>query len=121
MTAENSKALFDKALDWIFRSKFQDVKARIAPFEGTKTFHSKRMGTSFTPDLSATRNGNKSFFEIVRNKEPEQQLAEKWQLLQTIAQRTGGKLYLFTPKGFKAFAEQLTGKFCIDAKIIYLA
>jgi hypothetical protein len=121
MVHEKSKALYDKALDWIYKRKFSNVKAKIEPFEPPKSFLRKNDDLTFTPDISATRAGKMSFFDIVLKKETRRQVAAKWRLMQELAARKGGRLYLFTPRGHKAFAERLVGKFGINAKIISLA
>ncbi len=121
MVKEKSKELYDKALNWIYRRKFSNVKAKIKPFEEPKTFHRKRDDFSVTPDISAVRAGKKSFFDIVLKKDTRRQLAGKWQLMQQLAARKGGKLYLFAPRGHKAFAERMIAKFGIEAKIVHLA
>lgn len=121
MIKEKTRALYEKAIEWIRRRKFHSVKAKIDPFEKPRTFYRKRDDRSFTPDISAVRNGEKSFFDIVVKENTSQRLAGKWQLMQELAARSGGALYLLTPTGHKAFAERVIKDFNIKARIVNLA
>lgn len=120
MVKEKTKAIYDKALKWIYRNNFHGVKAKVEPFDAPKTFLRSKGNDSVTPDITAIRNDKKSFFDIVLKKESRQRLAGKWRLMQELASRKGGKLYLFTPKGHLAFAERMTERFGINAKIVRL-
>ncbi|MCB0531848.1 MAG: hypothetical protein H6574_25740 [Lewinellaceae bacterium] len=120
MVKEKTKELYDKALKWIYRKKFYGVKAKIEPFEAPKTFQRKQDDSTIAPDITALRNERKSFFDIVLKKEARRRLAGKWRLMQELASRSGGKLYLFTPKGHHAFAERVVEKYGLEANIIRL-
>lgn len=120
MVRAKTKALYDKALKWIYDHKFYGVKAKVAPFDIPKTYHRKADNLSFTPDITALKGEKKSFFDIVLKKETRRRLAGKWRLMQELAARKGGKLYLFTPKGHYAFAERMINKFGINAQVVRL-
>ena len=120
MVTEKTKALYQKALDWLNQKKFENIKARIEPFEEPKTFYRKGDDLAFTPDFSAVRGGKKSFFDIALKEETRRQLAGKWQLMQELADRNGGNLYLFAPTGHKAFAQRVVEDFNIKAQVVSL-
>lgn len=121
MATDKSRELFDKALQWIYSRKFSNVRAKIEPFDEPRSFHRKQDDTLVTPDITAMRSGKKSYFDIVLKSQTRRQLTAKWQLMQALAKRKGGKLYLFAPYGHKAFAERLIERFGINAKVVKLA
>ncbi|TNE56386.1 MAG: hypothetical protein EP344_12685 [Bacteroidetes bacterium] len=120
MIQEKTKELYDQALRWIHQRKFYGIKANVEPFDTPKTFHRQGDDLAITPDFTALRNEQKSFFDIVLKEDARRQIAGRWRLMQELAARNGGKLYLFAPKGHKAFAERLIGKYGLDARIIPL-
>ena len=121
MIQEKTKDLYDQALRWIYRKKFYGIRANIEPFDPPKTFHRKRDDLSITPDITAIRNDKKSFFDIALKEDSRRQVAGRWRLMQELASRNGGKLYLFAPRGHKAFTERLIGKYGLEADIISLS
>ncbi|MEZ4960745.1 MAG: hypothetical protein R2830_13065 [Saprospiraceae bacterium] len=121
MNTEKTQELYEKALNWIYRSKFHHVKAKVEPFEEPKAFHRSKDDLTFTPDITAERGGKKFYFDIAIKDEAHRQLAGKWQLMQRLASIKGGKLFLLAPHGHKAFTERIVGTFGIEAKIVNLA
>lgn len=121
MVSKKTTALYDKALKWIKKRQFSDLKALTENYEAPKSFYRRRDETVITPDITAVRAGKKSFFDIVLKDGAKSKLASKWQLMQTLAEQKGGKLYLFAPYGHKAFAERLVERFGLNAKVVKLA
>jgi hypothetical protein len=118
MIKEKSKKLYTKAVNWIRRKGYQKIRAKVDDFNDPKSFYRKRDNETFTPDLSASQYGQRSYFDIALKSENRRRLISKWTLLSDLANMKGGDLYLFAPHGHKAFAERIVERHNIDANVV---
>lgn len=70
--------------------------------------------------MTGRKGGHKHDVEIALKTENVRKITSKWRLLSTFAGQRGGKLFLITPRGHKAFVERLLEKDPIEAKLVYL-
>lgn len=116
---------YEKITSWADNKGFRNIKANTEGFETPHSFTQKNAEEedAVIPDITATSFGSKYYFEIVtkptQNK-VKQKLISKWKLLSLLAERKGGKLYLFAPHGNKSFTQKIMDKYKIKAKFISL-
>ena len=119
----------EKALKFIRKTGHSEIKANFEDLEGyedeSPSSFTLNQGQEnedvFTPDFTAYKYGNKSYFEIAMKDEDIQRTVSKWKLLSTMAQMKGGNLYLMAPKGHKAFCENLIKQYRLSVELHYLA
>jgi len=111
--------LFDKALIWVRRKGFEDIKANNDDFESPIAFSKPNEETQIVPDITGKIHGNKSYIEIVTKEGDVQSDITKWKLLATVASKKGGKLFLLASRGTKSFADKIVKNYnLINAKVI---
>lgn len=114
------KEYFEMALIWAKRNGLSNLKANFEDYEIPTTFNKEGEETPYIPDITGSKNGNKSYLEIAtKNGEVDRKIS-KWKLLSTLAAMKNGKLVLLAPKGHKAFAEKLVRDHDLNAEIVYL-
>lgn len=104
------------------RKGYDQIKAQAhEEYEEPKSFLQKKNNDSFTPHLTGKNLLSKSYFEIskkVKDEAPKKRLLRKWRLLEALAQRGKGKLFLLTPHGSFSFTQRLINKYNIQAQIV---
>ena len=117
---EEYNSLAEQVINYAEESGYQDIKADFTGYETPAPLRMVNSDTTLTPDFTATRNGNKYYFElVVKNGEKKAQttLVSKWKALETIAKMKGGSLELFVPHGSYKFANELVKNYSIDANL----
>jgi 2'-5' RNA ligase len=104
------------------RKGYDEIKAQAhEAYEEPKSFVQKTNNDSFTPHLTAKNLLSKSYFEVaekVIDETRKKRLLRKWRLLETLAQRNNGNLFLLTPHGSFAFTQRLINKYNIQAQVV---
>lgn len=114
---ELKKNYIEKAVAWIERKGYLEIKANIEGMEPPKSFTQRSKNELVNPDLTAKSLGRKFYFEIAMKTNDTKDLVTKWKLLSQLAAMKDGKLYLFVPHGHRSFAEKLVQKHKISAII----
>lgn len=120
---EKQKKSYDRVIDWLERHGYKNIKANIEGFETPTGFTRQESGNLLVPDVSAKNLSAKYYSEIARKPKDKsiiQRIVSKWKLLSFMAERKGGKLYLFAPYGSKSFARRLIQRYNINAELYYL-
>lgn len=99
---------------------YDSFKANLDPYEKPAQLVQNGTGDVFTPDITAIRNKQKSYFEIAQKNEDINRTVSKWKLLSALADMKGGKFYLISPRGHFRFAEELVSKYHLHPEIIKL-
>lgn len=99
--------IFKKTINHLKATGFDNIKADIPGYENPKSFVRKSTGTEVTPDISATKNGRKYFFDISLKSNRSSQLKSKWLLLDTFSRLRSGRFKIITMRGHFKFTEQL--------------
>ena len=114
------KGYIQKALTWVEKKGYLEIKADIEGLETPKSFTQRSSDTAVYPDMTAKSLGRKFYFEVALKSSNERDIVTKWKLLSQLAAMKEGKLIVFTPHGHRAFAEKIIEKHRITAKIIPL-
>lgn len=99
--------LYKKAIAWIERKGFKDIKSTLDEFESPSSITRTKNDAVVAPDFTGKIGDNKSYIEVVTKDENKQNLITKWKLYCALASRKGGKLYLLAGRGYKTFADNI--------------
>lgn len=103
------------------RKGYSDIRAKVDGYELPTRMRRKDDSVECVPDISAKKNGRKSYFEIALKPKKNglrQRIVSKWKLLQTLAKMRSGKLFLIAPRGNYAFVKRTMDKYNIDAEVV---
>lgn len=109
-----------KAVVWIQKKGYMDIKADLEGMEAPKAFKRKSDDADIVPDLTAKSLGRKFYFEVALKSSDVRNLVTKWKLLSQLAAMKDGKLIIFAPHGHRSFADKTVEKYKISAKIVSL-
>ena len=111
----------NRAVDYVENLGFEDLKARSEGYEAPTSLRLKGSDISFTPDITATKNGAKYYFEIADRTENPTDVVGKWKLMSTLASMKNGDLRIFVPYGSMKYTNDILKNKNIDAEIIKLS
>jgi hypothetical protein len=97
---------------------FEKVKANIEGFEAPARLTNRTEDISYVPDITAVKQGSKSYFEVAVKSGRIQKTLSKWRLLSELAKLRHGKFYLLVPKGNFAFVQRTLADYPIDAEVV---
>ena len=119
MSAVAKKSNFyEKMIQWVKTHSFSKIKANSDGYEKPTAFRKPDDDETFTPDVTAVKLGTKNYFELALKSEDPERTIRKWKLLSTLADMKNGTLYLFAPRGHKAFATKIVEGRNLNAKVI---
>lgn len=109
----------EQALEWVKSRGFTNIRSIHDDFESPAEFsrHEEDEDDSMKPTITALSTGGKNYIEIVIKADDMQRQITKWKLFSVMAARKGGKFYLLTPRGFKAYAENIVKEHNLNAVI----
>lgn len=96
---------------------YENIKADIDEYDTPASYTNKSTNTQFVPDITATKDGSKYYFEIAMKTDEQTKLAGKWRLLATLAEMKNGMLKIFAPHGQMAFTNRLLKKHNINCEV----
>lgn len=99
---------------------YDSFRANLEQYERPAQLVQNGTGDVFTPDITAVKNNQKSYFEIAHKNEDVNRTVSKWKLLSALAEMRGGKFYLVSPKGHYRFTEELVKLYNLHPQIIKL-
>lgn len=108
----------DKVIHWVKTHSFSKIKANSEGFEMPTSYRKPDDDEAYVPDVTAVKLGTKNYFELALKTDDPERTIRKWKLLSTIAEMKNGTLYLFAPRGHKAFASKIVEKRNLNAKVI---
>ncbi len=108
---------FEKALEYVQKKGFKNIKSKYDEFEDTTSF-SQDGEKTVAPDITATKGGGKSYFQISLKNDDETGTVSKWKLFATLAEMKGGKLFLLAPRGHKSFTVNIVKTYDLNATVI---
>ncbi len=118
MIATEFDTQLEKALEWAGKKGFKEIKSVHEDHEKPFSYTNKEKDTVFTPHITASKDGRKTFIEIATKGEDTVEIISKWRLLSTMAEIKGGKLYLLAPRGHKSFTDGIVDKYPITATVL---
>ena len=117
---QKTNQLIEKVIHWAQKKGYKTIKANCDDYETPTQYTPKGEDESIIPDVTGTKLGTKSFFEVATKTDDIPAVISKWKLLSTLAAMKGGKLFLLAPKGHKAFTEDIAKQHLTNAEVIYL-
>lgn len=118
--AELKKGYIEKAVHWIEKKGYAEIKADLDGMETPIAFTQRSNEASVHPDLTARSLGRKFYFEVAIKSSETRAIVTKWKLLSQLAAMKDGKLIVFAPHGHRSFAEKIITENKINAQIISL-
>lgn len=109
--------LLEKAITQVQNMGYENIKAGMGEFEAPASLVNNNTKEEFVPDLTATKNGNKSYFEISEKEEDHTKLVGKWKLLGVMSQMKNGMFQVFVPKGKLMYTKTILKDHNIEAAI----
>jgi hypothetical protein len=117
-TISTEDVLKSEVVRWAKSHRFSNIKANIEGHESPTAFSKPGEETPYVPDVTAVKLGRKSYFEVAMKSEDSERAIRKWKLLSTLAEMRNGDLYLFAPKGHKAFVSGVVKERNLKATVI---
>lgn len=118
--AEEKIPHLEKAVEWVEKKGYIDIKSRLEGYEDPKSFTQSSTNSTIAPDITAVAMGRKCYFEIALKSDDKRQIINKWKLLSFLSGAKQGKLFIFAPHGHKAFAKRIIESNQIPAEILPL-
>ena len=120
-TDEKYDEALNKALDIVKAKGFDDIKADCEGYETPAAFQQQESETSYTPDITATKNDRKFYFEIAKKTDEQDKLISKWKLLSMMSKIKNGSFHILVPYGQMKFTRELVTAHNIDANLIKMS
>ncbi len=111
----------DRAVDYVENRGFENVRARYEGYDEPASLKMQGKDKSFTPDITATKNGGKYYFEIADRNDDIQEVIGKWKLMSTLAEMKDGDFRIFVPYGSMKYTNDILERKNIKAEIIKLS
>ena len=108
----------DRAVDHVVNLGFEDIRARYEGYDEPGSLRMQSTGKTFTPDITATKNGGKYYFEIADRAESTTEVVGKWKLMAALADMKGGEFRIFVPYGSMKYTNDILENKHIKAQII---
>ena len=86
---------------------YENIKADISDYETPKSYLKKGSDISITPDIVASKEGLKYFFDISLKSEKPKLLKSKWVFLNTLSKLKSYRFRLITTRGHYKFTEDM--------------
>lgn len=103
---DNSKFL-EKSISHLKARGFKDIKADLKGYDSPKSYMRKASGTVITPDISATKDGRKYFFDISLKSDKPRLLKSKWVFLDTLSRMKSNRFRIITTRGHYKFTDSM--------------
>ena len=110
----------DRAVEYVENLGFENIRARYEGYDEPASLRMQSTGKTFTPDITAQKNGGKYYFEIADRGESSSDIVGKWKLMATLAEMKGGDFRIFVPYGSMKYTNDILTNKHIKAEIIKL-
>jgi hypothetical protein len=104
--AENFKFL-EKSINHLKARGFKEIKADMEGYESPKSYVRRASGGIITPDISATKDGRKYFFDISLKSDMPRLLKSKWVFLDTLSRMKSNSFRIITTRGHYKFTDTM--------------
>lgn len=108
----------EQAVESLQKQGYENIKADLENYELPAKLIRQEDNTEFVPDITATLNNRKGYFEIAKKTEDQRELVSKWRLLSVLANMKNGSFQIFVPHGHMRFTEQILAQNNITAKLV---
>ena len=111
-----NEAILKKSVEHLQARGFDNIKADMDGYESPKSYVKKSSGNSVTPDITATKNGIKYFFDISVKSDKSTLLKSKWLFLDTLSRMKSNRFRIITFRGHYKFTETLLNELNLGNK-----
>ncbi|MEQ8582879.1 MAG: hypothetical protein RIC30_11925 [Marinoscillum sp.] len=109
--------LLSSVIENIKKQGYENIRADLSEYESPYQLIGQTKDVNFTPDVTATKNDGKAYFEISTKVDNPNDLINKWKLLETLATMKRGKFQIFVPHGHMKFTQELVKDYNINAEV----
>ncbi|WP_258097190.1 hypothetical protein [Marinoscillum pacificum] len=117
-----SKISYDEVLanviEKVRKQGYDNIRADLSDYDSPHQLIGKTNNVNFTPDVTATKNEGKAYFEISTKMDNPNELINKWKLLETLASMKNGTFQIYVPHGHMKFTQELVKDHNIRAEIV---
>ncbi len=111
-----NEAILKKSVEHLQARGFDNIKADMDGYESPKSYVKKSSGNAVTPDITATKNGIKYFFDISVKSDKSTLLKSKWLFLDTLSRMKSNRFRIMTFRGHYKFTETLLSELNLGNK-----
>jgi hypothetical protein len=116
---EKYRDILENSVEYLEQHGFENIKADTKGYETPKSYSKKGSDISITPDIVATKEGKKHYFDISLKSEKPKLLKSKWLFLNTLTALKSSHFRLITTRGhYKFTTEMLHDINLTDKKLI---
>ncbi|MFT5848345.1 hypothetical protein [Psychroserpens sp.] len=116
---EKYRDILENSVEYLEQHGFENIKADTEGYETPKSYSKKGSDISITPDIVATKEGEKHYFDISLKSEKPKLLKSKWLFLNTLTALKSSHFRLITTRGhYKFTTEMLHDINLTDKKLI---
>ena len=112
--------LLSSVIERVKKQGYENIKADLSDYESPYQLIGQTKEVNFTPDVTATKNNGKAYFEISTKMDNPNDLINKWKLLETLASMKKGVFQIFVPHGHMKFTQELVRDNNINARVVKL-
>ena len=99
--------VLEDSITYLENRGFENIKADIEGYETPKSFSKVGSDISITPDIVATKEGRKHYFDISLKSEKPKLLKSKWLFLKTFSNLKSHRFKLITKRGHYKFTQDM--------------
>jgi hypothetical protein len=104
---EKYSEILNDSIAYLENRGYENIKADSEGYEVPKSYIKKGSDVSVTPDIVATKLGQKHFFDISLKSEKPNLLKSKWLFLNTLSNLKSHRFRLITTKGHYKFTREM--------------
>lgn len=110
--------ILKNSINYLENHGFENIKADIDGYETPKSYTKSGSGISITPDVVATKEGRKYYFDISLKSEKPKLLKSKWIFLNTLSAMKSSRFRLITARGHYAFTQEMLDSINLKSKTL---
>ncbi|SFZ93673.1 hypothetical protein SAMN05428642_103267 [Flaviramulus basaltis] len=99
--------ILENSITYLENHGFKNIKADIEGYETPKSYAKAGSDISVTPDVVATKEGRKYYFDISLKSEKPKLLKSKWLFLNTLSNINSSRFRLITARGHYKFTQDM--------------
>lgn len=101
------KDVLENSVTYLEQHGFENIKADTEGYETPKSYTKRGSNISITPDIVATKEGKKHYFDISLKSERPKLLKSKWLFLYTLTTLKSSHFRLITTRGHYKFTTEM--------------
>jgi len=113
---QENQDVLQQSVEHLEARGFNNIKVDMDGYETPKSYLKKSSGNSVTPDITATKNGIKYFFDISLKSEKPTLLKSKWLFLDTLSRMKSNRFRIITFRGHYKFTDTLLNELNLGNK-----